>query len=166
MWLQSTENLSVFIVDVKIVLMSQNTTCLVNASDRIQLICNAMGNPTSTSWMHNGEELASSTYASNDGKHIVGSAETNVSIENRQMNAVQIKLTLENCAVGVNRFECVACNQFSRDRQSVFVIGYLKPTFSIASNETYKLVNESATVTFDCNVNGYPEPVIAFWSKV
>lgn len=166
-------------MDVKIVDISQNTTCLVNETDRIQLTCNATGNPTSTLvWMNNDQELVSSTYASNsmtntqnlknviDDKRFRKNAETNFLIENQLTNAVQIKLTIENCLIGVNRFDCIAFNQFSKDTQSVFVTGHLKPTFPIVSNETYQLVNESASVTFDCNVDGYPEPIIAFWSKV
>lgn len=162
-------------VDVEIVFISQNVTCLVNESDQIELMCNATGNPASTlAWMHNDQELISSTYASNsmtnaqnliDDRPFVNKIETNFVIENQQSNSVQIKLIIENCLIGVNRFDCIAFNQFSKDEQSVIVMGYLKPTFSIAPNETHQSVNESSSVTFDCNANGFPEPTMT-WSKV
>lgn len=164
---------------VKIDFISPNTTCLVNKTDRIQLRCNATGNPTSTLvWTHNDQDLVSSTYASNsmtntqnlknviDDKQMVKTIGTNFVIENQQSNSVQIELTIGNCLIGVNRFDCNAFNQFSKDEQSVVVVGYLKPTFLIAPNETRKSTDEGSTVTFDCHVNGYPEPTIGNWSKV
>lgn len=165
-------------MDVDIVFISQNTTCLVNESDQITLMCNATGNPISSlAWMYDNQEVVSSTFASNsvtnvqnlknviNDKRFIKKIETNFVIENQRPNLVQMQLIIENCLIGVNRFNCIAFNQFSKDEQSVIVLGYLKPTFSIAPNETHKSVNESSSVAFECNVNGYPEPTINWFSQ-
>lgn len=165
-------------MDVKIASISQNTTCLVNETKQIELICNATGNPITTLvWTHNDQVLASSTHESNlitnkqnfdnviDGKRIVEKIESKFMFENHQSNSMQIKLIIEKCLIGEEQFNCIAFNQFSKDEQSVSVTGYLKPTFLISPNETHKSLNENSSITIDCNVNGYPEPTI-IWLKV
>lgn len=165
-------------MDVKIASISQNNTCLINETDRIELICNGTGNPLSTLlWTHNGQVLASSTHESNsmtnvqnlnnvvDGKRFVEKIETKFLIENQQSNSMQIKLIIEKCLMGVKRFKCVAFNEFSRDEQGVVVTGYLKPTFLISPEEANKSVNANTSIAIDCNVHGYPEPTI-IWLKV
>lgn len=163
-----------FVADVKIDFISQNTTCLGNKTDRIELICNATGNPISIlAWTYNGQILASSTIESNSMAHMQNvkntiddeQMQTKFMLENQQSDSLQIKLIIENCVIGEKRFNCVAFNEFSKDEQSVLVTGNSKPIFMSSTTDTLKSVNESSSITIDCNVNGYPEPTI-IWLKV
>lgn len=170
-----------FIADVEINFISQNITCSSDKSGQIELICNATSSPIpNLVWTYNGQVLAAtSTSESNSMHQIIGSSivqnttdkrfvdpmRTSFFIENQHVNSIQLKMTVENCSIGVQRFDCIAFNDFSKDQQSAHVIGVLKPTFSIPTNETLKSLAEGSSTTIDCDVIGYPKPSIV-WFKV
>lgn len=163
-----------FVADVKVDFISPNATCLDNKTDRIELICNATGNPISIlAWTYSGQILASSTNESNSMAHFQNlnntaddeQMQTKFVLENRHSDSLQIKLIIENCLIGEKRFNCVAFNEFSKDAQSVTVTGNSKPILTSSTNDTFKSANESSSITIDCDVNGYPQPTI-IWLKV